>query len=125
MTLYNFLLLTIFEFFCITTNLGVSGFSCRIFLIIESLQLSEVSTDLQDSGLYNYFIILGTWLSSHELVHAIVIFQYLIQRRTIFWRHPVERLALLWALLLLLIHFNRNVKTFVFSLNQEVNMQLK
>ena len=38
---------------CIVRNLRVSGFSHRIFLIFESSQLSEFSTDsrLQDSSL--------------------------------------------------------------------------
>ena len=39
------------EVLCITGHLGVSGFSYRMFLIFESSQLSEFSTDLQDSGL--------------------------------------------------------------------------
>ena len=42
---------SVFEGFCTTSNLGVSGFSYHIFLIFESLQLSEFSTDLQYSGL--------------------------------------------------------------------------
>ena len=33
------------------SDLGVSGFSYRMFFIFESSQLSEFSTDLQDSGL--------------------------------------------------------------------------
>ena len=37
-----------------------SGFSYRIFLIFESSQLSEFSTDLHDFSFLNYFIILGT-----------------------------------------------------------------
>ena len=74
----------VFEVFCITSNLWVSGFSYRMFLIFQSSQLSEFSTDLQDSGLQNYVIILGTELSSHESVHVIVILQYLIKLRTIF-----------------------------------------
>ena len=32
---------SIFELFYMTTNLGISGFSCRIFLIFESSQLSQ------------------------------------------------------------------------------------
>ena len=60
--------------FCITCKLGISGFSYRIFFIFESSQLSELSTDLRDSGLQNYFSILGTGLSAHEPVHVIVIF---------------------------------------------------
>ena len=40
-----------FEVFCIASNLGVSGFSYRMFLIFESSQVSESSTDLQDFGL--------------------------------------------------------------------------
>ena len=32
---------SIFDAFCITSNLGVSGFSYRIFLIFESSQLNE------------------------------------------------------------------------------------
>ena len=70
--------------------LEVSGFSYRIFFIFESSQLSEFSTDLQDSGLQDYFIILGTRLSSHEPVNVVVICQYLIKRRKIFLRHPVR-----------------------------------
>ena len=42
---------SVFEVFCITSNLGVSGLSYCIFLIFESSELSEFSTDLQDSGL--------------------------------------------------------------------------
>ena len=42
---------SVFEVFCSTGYLGVSGFSYHIFLIFESSQLSEFSTDLQDSGL--------------------------------------------------------------------------
>ena len=42
---------SVFEVFRNTGNLGVSGSSNRIFSIFESLQLSEFSTDLQDSGL--------------------------------------------------------------------------
>ena len=42
---------SVFEFFCVTSNLGVFGLSYRIYLIFESSQLSEFSTDLQDSGL--------------------------------------------------------------------------
>ena len=82
---------SVFEFFCITGNLGVSGLSYRIFFIFGSSQLSEPSTDLQDSGLQSYFIILGTGLSSHEPVYVVVIFQYLIKRRTFFLRKPVVR----------------------------------
>ena len=74
--------------FCTTCNLEVSGFSYRIICNFESSQLSEFSTDLHDSGLKNYFIILGTGLSSHEPVYIIVIFQYLIKRRTIFFETP-------------------------------------
>ena len=33
---------SIFERFCTTCNPGVSGFSCRIFFIFESLQLNEL-----------------------------------------------------------------------------------
>ena len=41
------------KFFCIAGNLGVSGFSYRMKknVIFESSQLSEFSTDLQDSSL--------------------------------------------------------------------------
>ena len=42
---------SVFEVICIKNNLGISGFSYLIFLIFESSQLSEFSTDLQDSGL--------------------------------------------------------------------------
>ena len=42
---------SVFDVFCITSDLAVSGFSYRIFLIFESSQHSEFSTDLQDSGL--------------------------------------------------------------------------
>ena len=42
---------SVFEVLCIASNLGVSGFSYRIFFIFESSQLSEFSADLQDSGL--------------------------------------------------------------------------
>ena len=42
---------SVFEIFCITSNLGVSGLSYRIFLIFECSQLNEFSTDLEDSGL--------------------------------------------------------------------------
>ena len=35
---------SVFEVFCMASNLGVSGFSYRIFLIFESLQLSGFST---------------------------------------------------------------------------------
>ena len=59
--------------FCITSNLWVSGFSYCIFFIFESSQLRESLTDLQDSGLYNYIIILGIELSPHESVNVIVI----------------------------------------------------
>ena len=76
---------SVFEL-CNTSNLGVSGFSYRIFFICESSQLSEFSTDLKDY----YFIILGTGLSSHEPVNVVVVFQYLIKRRTIFLRHPIH-----------------------------------
>ena len=44
-------LISVFEVFCIASNLGVSGFSYRICIIFESSQLSEFSTALQDSGL--------------------------------------------------------------------------
>ena len=37
--------------FCIGSNLGISGFRYGILFIFESSQLSEFSTDLQDSGL--------------------------------------------------------------------------
>ena len=43
--------ISVFEIFCIDSNLGVSGFSYRIFLIFESSERSGFSTDLQDSGL--------------------------------------------------------------------------
>ena len=81
--------------FCIAPNVEVSGFSYCIFLIFESSQLSEFLNHLQDSGLQNYFIILGTGLSSHESVHGIVIFQYLIKLRTVFLRHHVVKHILL------------------------------
>ena len=42
---------SVFEVFCITSNVEFPGFSYRIFLIFESSQLNEFSTDLQDSGL--------------------------------------------------------------------------
>ena len=42
---------SVFEVFCFKSNLGVSGFSYRKFMIFESSQLIEFSTDLQDSGL--------------------------------------------------------------------------
>ena len=42
---------SVFEVFCIASNLGVSGLSHRIFSTFESSQPSEFSTDLQDSGL--------------------------------------------------------------------------
>ena len=42
---------SVFEVFCITSNLGVSDVSYFISSIFESSQLSEFSTDLQDSGL--------------------------------------------------------------------------
>ena len=51
MTLDKLLLPRSSSFFCITSNIGVSGFSCCIFSIFESSQLSEFSTDLRDSGL--------------------------------------------------------------------------
>ena len=38
----------------------------------------------------SYFKILGTGLLFHEPVHFIVIFQYLIKRRTLFLRHSVH-----------------------------------
>ena len=41
----------VFEFSSIASNLGFSSFSYRIFVIFESSQLSEFSSDLQDSGL--------------------------------------------------------------------------
>ena len=41
----------IFVVFCITSNLGVSCFSCRIILIFGSSQLNESQIDLQDSDL--------------------------------------------------------------------------
>ena len=40
----------ILELFCITSNLSVSGFSCRICSTFESSQLKKLSTDLEDSG---------------------------------------------------------------------------
>ena len=66
--------ISVFEVFCITGNLGVSGFGYRIYFIFERSQLSEFSTDLQDSGLQNYFIILRIEFSSHESVHVTIIF---------------------------------------------------
>ena len=42
---------SVFEVFCITSNLEASGFSYRIFFIYESSQFSEFSTYLEDSGL--------------------------------------------------------------------------
>ena len=74
----------VLEVSCITINLGVVGFSCRIYFIFESSQLSEFLTDLKTLVSKNYFIILGTGLSSHESIHVIVIFQHLIKHRTIF-----------------------------------------
>ena len=41
----------VFEVFCITGNLVVSGFSYCISSIFENSQLSEFSNDLQDYGL--------------------------------------------------------------------------
>ena len=46
------------------------------FLVINSLNFQPICKIL----LSNYFIVLGTVLSSHEPVHIIVIFQYLIKR---------------------------------------------
>ena len=74
----------VFDVFCITSKLGFSGFCYRIFFIFEISQLSEFSTDLQDSGPQDDFIILGKGLSSYDSVHVIVIFQYSIERRTFF-----------------------------------------
>ena len=48
---FPFSFTSVFEVFCITSNLGVSGFKYRIFLIFESSQLNEFSTDLLHSGL--------------------------------------------------------------------------
>ena len=59
---------SVFELFCMASNLGVSDVTFRIFFIFESLQLSEFSTDLQDPGLYKCFIILETGLFSYESV---------------------------------------------------------
>ena len=73
----------VFEVSCIASNLGVSGFSYRIFLIFESSQLSGFSTNLQSSGLQTFVMILGKGLPSLESVHVIVI-QYLIKRGACF-----------------------------------------
>ena len=41
----------VLEVFCIAGNLGVSDLSYCISFMFESSQLSDFSTDLQDSGL--------------------------------------------------------------------------
>ena len=78
---------SVFEVFCISSNLVVSGFGYRMSLIFESSQLSEFSTDLQDSGLKVYFISLGTALCSHESFYFRY-FSIFNQTSKNFLRHP-------------------------------------